>query len=58
MLYGYNTMHGQKNIKKGDVLCLSRKVQQNYDVVRLNSMQLLLVYDDAYLLSESISTTI
>jgi len=51
-------MHGQKNIKKGDVLCLSRKVQQNYDVVRLNSMQLLLVYDDAYLLSESISTTI
>jgi hypothetical protein len=58
MLHGYITMHGPQNIKQGDVLCLNRKVQQNYDVLRLNTTHLLMVYDDAYLLSQSISTTI
>jgi hypothetical protein len=51
-------MHGQQNIKQGDVLCLIRQVQQNYDVLRLNSTHLLLVCDEAYLLRESVSATI
>jgi hypothetical protein len=58
MLYGYVMRHGQQNIKKGDVFCLIRQVQQNYDVLRLNSTQLFLVCDDVCFFSESVSATI